>query len=342
MNVNGRILVFGATGYVGRYLCCAMKDLGYDFLALGRSESVARFFAENGVPFQRLDLSAVERIEDAVPVRGDEIIVNLAACLAEHETPVERFFAVNTIGTYKLLEFARRTGIRKYVMTTSHKVYNDVDVPSGTLISEEQVPRYRGDHTPYIISKIAAENFVEYYNRDFAMDGICLRLTGVHGYGEILGHLDADGHYRKSTFELFFEKALRGDEIEVWGDQSVRRDHVYIKDVVSAILSAAAAAPGVKGIFNIASGVGYSQYEEACVLAKVFAREKISEVRCCPDRPGLTHGYVYDISKARRLLDWAPKFSDLHAAYADYKREWELKKFHHYHRILAEEAPLTI
>ncbi len=336
-----RLLVFGATGYVGRYLCCRLKELGHDFLAIGRSPKVAEFFAENGIPFVKFDLNGNVPIHDVIEGKSSDVIVNLAACLAEHETPVERFFEVNTIGTYRLLEFARYIGTSKYVMTTSHKVYNDVDVPAGTLISEDVPLKYRGDHTPYIISKVAAENFVEYYNRDFGMDGICLRLTGVHGYGEILGHLTADGHYKKSTFEIFFEKALHGDTIEVWGDQSVKRDHVYIKDVVSAII-AAAGADNARGIFNIASGVGYSQYEEACVLAKVFSKDKVSSVVCVPEKPGLKHGYVYDISKAKSMLGWAPAYADLQVAYEDYKQEWKSKKFHNYHKIKSDEAPLSL
>ena len=58
------------------------------------------------------------------------------------------------------------------------------------------------------ISKIAAENFVTYYHKDFGIEGIVLRFIGVHGYGEILCHLNTDGTYKKSTFELFFERIL--------------------------------------------------------------------------------------------------------------------------------------
>lgn len=339
--MSKRLLVFGATGYVGRYLCCALKEAGIDFLAIGRSAKVAEFFRENDIPFFQYDFSSEKEFDQLVPVAPTDVIVNLAACLAEHETPVARFFDVNTIGVYKLLELARRNGIRKYVMTTSHKVYNDVDSSDGKPISEDVRLRYRGDHTPYIISKVAAENFVEYYNRDFGLAGICLRLTGVHGYGEILGHLDAEGHYHKSAWDVFFEKALVGDRIEVWGDQSIRRDHVYIKDVVSAIVTAAF-SDEAKGIFNIASGVAYSQYEEACALAKVFAVDKVSEVVCRPEKQGLSRGYLYDISKAKNELGWSPKYTDIVKLYEDYKKEWTLKKFHNYHKINPEEAPKNL
>lgn len=333
------IAVIGATGYIGRYLCYDLKKKGIDFIALGRSNKVKSFFEENKIPFQYFDIN-----DEASFVRlpdGIDAIVDLSACLAEHETPVGDFFRINTLGVYKVLEYARKKGISKVVVTTSHKVYNDVKVPSGTKISEDEKLSFTGSHTPYIISKIAAENFIEYYNKDFGMNAIALRLTGVHGYGEILGHLDKDGHYKKSTFELFFENALAGKDIFVWGDQTIKRDHIYIKDVVSAI-EASVQATNACGIYNIASGIGYSQYEEACVLAKVFAVDKVSNVILEPDKEGLKRGYVYDISKAKEELNWTPRYSDLTILYNDYKKEWISKKFHNYHYILEDEKPLTI
>ena len=333
------IIVIGATGYIGRYFCVEMQQQGVDVLALGRNPKALDFLRENQVPVQPFDLEDPACFDRLDPT-GAEAIIDLSACLAELETPVRRFFEVNTLGVYRTLEFARRHGIRKVVVTSSHKVYNDINKP---LISETDGVCFTGDHSPYIISKIAAENFVEYYNKDFGMNGVVLRLTGVHGYGEILGHLNADHTYRKSTFELFFEKALRGEPIEVWGDQSIRRDHIYIKDVVSALLAAARSGEA-KGICTVASGKGYSQYEEALALAEVFAPDPAhrSPVLCCPEKPGLPRGYVYDISRAEIMLGWKPRFTDLHELYTDYRREWESKKYHNYHVIREDQRPATL
>lgn len=195
------ILVFGATGYVGRYLCPYLKNLGYDVLALGRSFKVQEFLEERGIKFQYFDLED-ENAFDNLKVENVEAIVDLSACLAELETPVKKFFDVNTLGVYKILEYARKENIKKVIVTSSHKVYNDIH--KNGAITEDDGIAFTGDHSPYIISKIAAENFVEYYNKDFDLQGIVLRLTGVHGYGEILGHLYEDGSYTKSTFERFF------------------------------------------------------------------------------------------------------------------------------------------
>ena len=316
------ILIVGATGYVGRYLSIYLKEQGYDVLALGRSKKVQEFFKENDVTFQFFDMNDSASF-DALPTQNVEAVIDLSACLAEHETPVERFFEVNTIGVYKILEYCRKNNIKKFILSSSHKVYNDIDK---SVISEEDGISFKGDHTPYIISKIAAENFVTYYNKDFGIDGIVLRFTGVHGYGEILGHLNTDGSYRKSTFEIFFERILKGEKIEVWGDQSIVRDHIYIKDVLSAV-KAAIEAKGISGIYNLATGIGYSQYDEAKALNEVFGGGK-SEIELHPEKAGLTRGYVYDITQIKKDLNWTPQYTDLVELYTDYKKEWESKKYH--------------
>ena len=332
------ILVFGATGYVGRYLCPFLKAKGYDVLALGRSEKVKKFLQDRNVTFQYCDLENENAFDD-IDATNVEAIVDLSACLAELETPVEQFFKVNTLGVYKILEFARSNNIKKVIVTSSHKVYNDIHKEG--KISEADGISFTGDHSPYIISKIAAENFIEYYNKDFGMEAVALRLTGVHGYGEILGHLNADGSYVKSTFEKFFEAALNGDRMEVWGDNTIKRDHIYIKDVLSAI-EAAIRSKNAKGIYNIATGVGYSQLDEARALAEVFMTTTKSEVVECPDKPGLSRGYIYNIDKAKKELEWTPKYVDLIDMLKDYKKEWESKEYHSYHYIREEGRPVTL
>jgi UDP-glucose 4-epimerase len=332
------IFVVGATGYIGRYLCPYLKNKGYDVLALGRSKNGQEFLEDRGIKFHYFDLEN-DAAFDGIETDNVEAIIDLSACLAELETPVKKFFEVNTLGVYKILEFAKNNGIKKVIVTSSHKVYNDIN--DKEVISETSGVSFTGEHSPYIISKIAAENFVEYYNKDFEMQGIVLRLTGVHGYGEILGQLYEDGSYKKSTFELFFEKALNGDDIEVWGNPAIKRDHIYIKDVLSAI-ECAIKSPTAKGVYNIASGVGYSQYEEACALAEVLQRGKKSKVTLYEDKTGLTRGYVYSIAKAENELGWKPSYTDLITMFCDYKMEWEKKEYHNYHIINDSDKPLTL
>lgn len=334
------IAIVGATGYIGRYLCPYLKKRGFDILALGRSKKAQQFLEEHEVPFLYFDLNDEKCLKDLeqYPITA---IVDLSACLAEHETPVEDFFKINTIGVYKLLEYCVKHDIGRFVMTSSHKLYNDVN--DRHIITEDAPISFKGDHSPYIISKVAAENFVTYYHKDFNISGIVLRLTGVHGYGEILGFLEKDGTYKKSSFELFFEKALEGKPIEVWGDQTVKRDHIYIKDVLSAIECAINVPMSISGIYNIAAGKAYSQLEEAQVLAEVFATDKgVSKVMHIANKQGLARGYLYGIDKAKKELGWEPAYSDLRVMYEDYKKEWLSKEYHNYHFIKQGQEPKTL
>ena len=120
------ILIVGATGYVGRYLSVYLKEKGYDILALGRSAKVQQFFKENEIPFQYFDMND-EASYKKLPTNNIDAVVCLSACLAEHETPVEKFFEINTLGVYKLLEFCRINSIKKFILSSSHKVYNDIN-----------------------------------------------------------------------------------------------------------------------------------------------------------------------------------------------------------------------
>ena len=108
-------------------------------------------------------------------------------------------------------------------------------------------------------------------------------------------------------------------------------------------LYAAVTSKDVRGIFNIASGVGYSQYDEAVALTKVFNPEnKKSKIICRPDLPGLQRGYIYDISKAEKILNWKPQYTDLIKMFTDYKKEWESKKYHNYHYIKEGDRPASL
>ena len=315
-----------------------MVSQGMDILALGRSREVGEFFKENAIPYQYFDITD-EACYAQLPKTGVDCVINLAAVLAEIETPVETMFQVNTIGTYRLLEYCRVNNIKRFVQASSHKVYNDIHhLP----LKESDYPCFTGDHTPYIISKIAAENFVEYYNKDFGLQGIILRLTGVHGYGEILGFLQPDGSYVKSTFEIFVERALQGLPLEVWGDCKAVRDHIYIKDVLTAFVAATRSDKAI-GIYNIATGVGLSLLDEARGIARVFSPPgKASEVIQKPEKQAFSRSYVYDISRAKRDLDWEPKYVSYTEMLQDYRQEQIEQIYHHYHYIKPEQRPATI
>lgn len=330
------ILVFGATGYIGRYLCPYLKQQGYDVLALGRSNSARAFLESKGVRFQYFDMQEENAFDD-LPKHGIDAIVDLATVLPEIEgISIDTIFTVNTVGVAKILEYSTKVDCKKVVMASTHKVSNNIVKDKITEDDED----FNGPDSPYIISKLAAEKLMEYYAKDFGMDNIVLRFTGVHGYGEMMGQLHADGSYSMSAFEYFVTRALNGETIEVYGDQSIKRDHVYIKDVLQAI-ELAIQVKNTHGICTIASGIGYSQYEEALAIAKTFVTSKQSEVVLKPEKKGLTRGYVYDISKAKKMLGYKPQYDTPLKMLEDYYKEWKRKEYRHYRKMNEADKPAT-
>lgn len=333
-----KILLVGATGYVGRYLSIYLKEQGYDVLALGRNKEILGFLEENGVKtmqFNILDKNDYNKLlsEDILA------IVNLAVALPEHEVPLESFYNINVLGNLNLLEFAKTKGIKKFVMASTHKVYYDI---YDSIITENMLPNFKGPHSPYIISKITAENWMQYYSKDYNMDCIVLRLTGVHGYGSLMGFLQKDGTYTRGGCEWIMEHAIKGEDVEVWGDISIKRDHVYVKDVITAFEAAINSPIGTKGIFNVSSGKAYSLYDEACVIVEVFNKSsKKSTIKLCPEKQGVQRGYLYSIEKIKNEIGWTPKYVELRDMYEDYKKEWESGKFHNWHYIKPDCKPIT-
>lgn len=333
------IIIAGATGYIGKYLSVELTKKGREVLALGRNPKSAEFLRSQGVPFLEFDLLN-DADYDKLPTENVEAIVNLAVALPEHELPLETFFDVNMMGNYKLLEFARKHGINRFIMASSHKVYWDITRPEP--ITENDLPCFIGPHSPYIISKIAAENFLQWYSKDYNMDTIVLRLTGVHGFGALMGYLESDGSYTRTAIEVFIEKALKGETIEVWGDTGIKRDHVYIKDVLGAMEASIDAPKGTKGIYNCASGIAHSQLEDAQAVAKAFATDKgVSQIVLRPDKPSLRRGYTYSIEKLKRDMNWTPKYADLDVMFADFRKEWEARQFKSHHFIKPEDRPVS-
>jgi UDP-glucose 4-epimerase len=332
------IIAIGGSGLIGRYLTHKMVQEGMDILAVGRSKQGEAFCKENNIPFMRLDITNIEDFEK-LPQKNVDAVVHLAALLAELRPSVEELLRGNVLGTYNVLEYCKNVGVKKIIYTTSHKEVMDWWAPQYLPISESVPERFSGPESPYVISKIAGKRFVEFYATEYGIQGVVLRLTGVRGYGEILGSLNSDGSYVKSAFEMFVENAIKGEPIEIWGNHTARRDHIYIKDVVSCIL-AALRSDKVAGLYNVASGTGVTIEDEVKAIIKVFSPpENPSQIIYRPDIADLTKSWVYEISKAKTDLDWTPRYS-YEEMLMDYKKESQRKKYHHFHFVNEKDRPI--
>jgi len=317
------IVVTGATGFVGRYLIDRLVRDGFDVLATGRTKAGEEYYEKGGIPFSQVDIAKAETLEK-LPKQGVDAVVHLAALLSidvAQWTP-EQYVMTNALGTYNILEYCRKSSVRKVVYAMTH---SDVNRATEQVITEE-TPRQFGStrdatghgHTlPYIVAKIAGQHFIEGCVQDGTIEqGITFRFPGLRGYGS------RDSRYT-TVFHQFIVKAMKSQSIEIWGDHKTVRDVLYVKDAVSAIVCALG-SDGVKGLYNIGSGKGLTIEDEARAIIKAFSPpDKPSQLVYRPDIEEVRkRSYVFDISKAHRDLAWKPSYT-YYEAMLDYKQEME-------------------
>jgi len=302
------IIVTGATGFLGRYLVDHLVKAGEKVIAAGRTRKYDSFFSELGVPFVQVDVTRPEDFA-SLPTQPVKALVHLAAIIpaaAQNLTP-DIFVKVNTLGTICALEHCRRNNIEKFVYTTTlYEGIEHTELP----ITEAMGRKYalKGDHAAYVISKIAAAEYVEHYAQEFGIQGIILRLTGLLGYGRLEGFW-AEGVFNPSAFEVFYKRAKAGQTLEIWGKHVTRRDSLYVKDAVRAI-HMAVSSDQARGLYVIGSGTGMTNEQEVKTFAEVFSsKDHPVPVVYRPELPEKNKSYYFDIGKAKRDFGWEPVYS---------------------------------
>lgn len=311
------IIVTGATGFIGRYLVDQLVEDGVEVVATGRSERGKAYYKKAGIPFVQLDITKEEDFEK-LPKENVDAAVHLAALLSIDiaKWKPKDYLMTNALGTYNVLEYCRKSNVKKIIYAMTH---SDVNRAKEVVITEKTPKQFgstigSGNTLPYIVSKIAAMNFIEVYAKEARIHGIILRFPGIRGYGS------RDTYYN-CVFHRFIQKAIKSEPIEIWGEHKTVRDLVYIKDVVAAIIGALKSEKA-SGLYNIGSGKGMTIEDEARAIIEVFSppdnpskliyRPDIEEVR--------KRSYIFDISKAKRDFGYSPKYS-YEEALRDYKKE---------------------
>jgi len=319
------IVVTGATGFVGRYLVDYLVSQGEQVVAAGRSTARRSFFSDLGVSFRQLDVSDPAAFAE-LPGSGVKAFIHLAATIpaAVEDPKSDIFLKTNTLGTFYALEHCRRNGIPTFLLTTTlYEAIEHTEMP----IAESSGRCYSlvGDHASYVISKIAAAQYVEHYAREYGLQGIVLRFTGLLGYGRQEGFWQ-DGVFHPSAFEVFYRRAKAGQPLEIWGTHTARRDSLYVKDAVRAI-HMAISSPNAQGLYGIGSGVGRTNEEEVLTFAKVFGSAGSPvPVVYVPEKAEKPKTYYFDIAKAKREFGWEPLY-DFARTLVDYNAEVEAGRF---------------
>lgn len=153
---------------------------------------------------------------------------------------------VNVGGTVTLMEAMRDVGVRRVVFISSGAIYGDQDKQP---VAETIAPNPR---SPYAVSKLAAEYYVNTIGSLWGIETVCLRVFNAYGPGQQL----PPAH--PPVIPFYLRQASLHGTLVVHGDGKQTRDYVYLDDVVRAMVAAATAPDLDHSIINIGSGIDTS------------------------------------------------------------------------------------
>ena len=150
-----KVLVTGATGFLGKYVVKELVTEGYFVRAFGRNEAVGQSLVSDQVEFFKGDLSSKQAVEEAC--KGVEMVVH-AGALSTVWGPWESFYQANVLGTQHVLEACRTNKISRLVYVSSPSIYA---APKDQIdIKEEDAPA-ENHLNNYIKSKLLSEKLIQ-------------------------------------------------------------------------------------------------------------------------------------------------------------------------------------
>ena len=319
-------VIIGASSFIGVYTATFFWEQGERVLVTGRNDRFKEYYDKLGVEYVNLDLTQESDFRK-LPTKGVEGVVLISGALPASETAdlnerenADKYIRVNTLGTCYALEFCRKNKIKRLINTTSYAdISNSLRVEPPIEESEPRNYSFSGDHAAYVISKCAASDLAEYYNKQHNMKNVWFRLPPVYGVGPH-GYLNVDGKIVKSGLQIFIDNAKAGEDIEVYGH--LVRDIVYVKDVAQAYYKAAK-SESASGLYNISSGHKTSLLEQARVCSKLFAsgEHPAAKVIIRDDKANYGKSYLFSIEKAKNDFGYEPKFPTFEKLMVDYIAE---------------------
>jgi UDP-glucose 4-epimerase len=289
-------LVTGGAGFIGSHLVDALATRGWAVRVLDDG-STGNFANLAGLP-QRIDLikgSVTDQMTVDHAASGCDAIFHLAA-LPSVTKSVEAPLLSHEIcatGTLRVLDAARRLGVRRVVYAASSSAYGD---QPGAFRKESDplLPL-----SPYAAAKLAGEHYCTAATASYGLETVRLRFFNVFGPRQ-----DAKSPY-SGVIALFLTALLQGKTPTIFGDGLQARDFVPVANVVDALLLAAESGAAVGQVYNIGTGQSVTLLDLVRQLNELLGASIAP--RHAPPRAGDIRFSCADIAQARRDLGFAPK-----------------------------------
>ena len=288
------ILITGGSGFIGSHIVEYFQGKADTIRVLDNLRTGYKHNLD-GLDCEFIEGSITDRALVKKAMQGIDYVFHLAAIVSGPESmaKISECVEINVNGLINVLEEASDAGVKKLVFASSAANYgNNPTVPKvETMYPEPQ--------SPYAITKLDGEYYLEMFRKEGKLETASIRFFNVFGPRQ-----DPKGAYAAAV-PLFIEKAVKGEDITVYGDGEQTRDFIYVKDIVGALVFAVT-TEGVHGTFN----AGYGGQITINDLANNILKTADTESK-------LLHGPVRagDVKHSRassdklRAAGWKPQYS---------------------------------
>jgi UDP-glucose 4-epimerase len=285
-----RALVLGGNGFIGSHVVDALVKAGHEVRVFDRALELHRPPLPN-VDYRLGAFADVPALAEAL--EGIDVVYHLISTTVPSTSNLDPVGDIegNLINTVRLLQLMVQKEIKRIVyLSSGGTVYG---IPNTVPIPETHPLR---PICSYGVVKVAIENYLQMFRQLDGLEYVVLRASNP--YGERQGHAGVQG-----VIGTFLAKVLNGEAIEIWGDGSIVRDFIYVKDL--ADLCVMAGSNPYTGILNAGSGVGHSIKDVLDVIGQVVGAKVLPIFK-----QGRTYDVpkvVLDMSKVDEVLGWQPK-----------------------------------
>jgi UDP-glucose 4-epimerase len=295
-----RILVTGGAGFIGSHLVDRLLNKGLevtliDDLSSGSLENIKHHVGEKGFHFVRGDIRNSAIIKKAV--KEAEAVFHEAAvlCYANSWEGFLHLNQVNVDGTLTLLRACTDSNVKRFIYASSAGVYGETDVQPQ---SENLTPK---PISPYGVSKLSAEQYVQVVDRLYGLETVCLRYFNVYGPRQTYSPYSG-------VITNFMKCISKSEPPIIYGDGEQTRDFVSVKDVIDANMLVLTRKNAAGGVFNIGTGVATRINELAETLQEIMGQTGVKLIHAGARSTDIRHSCA-DINSAKKILGYDPKVS---------------------------------
>lgn len=302
-----KVFLTGGAGYIGSVTSEMLLDDGHEVIVFDNLERGHKAAVDKRAKLVKGDLRDAAQVQRAMKSAKPDAVMHFAAyaLVGESMTNPGMYFANNTTGATNLVEAMVRHGVPRIVFSSTCATYG---FPDRIPITEDTPQR---PVNPYGESKLMFEKVLAWYQKVHGIEPVFLRYFNACGATAKFGEdHEPETHLIPNVIRVALKQQ---PHVNIFGtdyntpDGTCIRDYIHIVDLGRAHILALTGKQ--TGAFNLGTGNGFSVREVIDVVRKVTKRE-IPEV-VSPRRPGDPDKLVASSAKAKKILKWVPKMSNL-------------------------------